>query len=169
MQILAKLTDIFKYISGKQMITLDIIDEFILSAFRLPLDLIDNHETKMMIFQWRLMFFRSIWETYDTSASEHFKFLPNIIRGYILDDLSECGIDGFNMLVKGLEYEALQLIKCLLPPSIMHILKKGKLDKVIEIFRSVDGVTTKDIQKVIYAWIAQVIWDNDPELSSKIL
>ena len=151
------------------MITVDIIDEFILSAFHIPLDLIDHHETKMMLFQWRLMFFYSIWETYHTTASEHFKFLPSNIKGLILDDLSECGIDGFKMLVKGLGYEALQLIKCLLPPSIVYILKKGKLGKVIAIFRSVDGVTTKDIQKVIYAWIAQVIWDNNPKLSSKIL
>ena len=73
------------------------------------------------------------------------------------------------MLTKKHEYEALQLIKCLPPPSIVNILEKGKLDEVIENFRSVDGVTTKDIQKVIYAWIAQVIWDNDPKLSGKIL
>ena len=148
---------------------LEIIDELIYFAFHLSFDPIDNHETKMNIFKWKLKFFYSIWEKYDTSASEHFKFLPNIIKGYILDDLLECGINGFRMLANDLGYDALQLIKCLLPPSIVYILNKGELDKVIAIFRCVDGVTTKDIQKVIYAWIAQVIWDNDSKLSGKIL
>ena len=148
-------------------ITVDIIYEFILCAFRLPLDPIENHETKMKIFEERLIFFSRILRIYGISLSGYFKFLPNIILGYILDDMFECGIDGFKMLAEGLRYKFLQLIKCLLPLSILHILKRGKLDKVIEIFSSVDGVTITDIQKIVNAWIEQVICDNDPELSSK--
>ena len=167
LQILIYLAYAFRKALNKNKITLGIIDVLIHYAFCKSLDPIKDRKTKMMIFQKRLEFFYLIWSTYDTVASENFKFLPNIIKGYILNDLSECDINGFKMLMEDLKYEALQLIKCLLPPSVVYILKMGKLDKVMEIFNFVDEVTIKGIRKIIYAWIAQVIWDNDPELSDK--
>ena len=105
---------------------------------------------------------------YCTKTSEHFTFLPDIVKGYILHDLTECGVEGLEIMISGLKCEPTYLMKSILPTSIIYIMDMGKLDKAIDIFKSKGWITNNDLHMISYACIAQIVWEKQPKLNSKI-
>ena len=156
------------FISNDKKISIDIINFLLELNFSSLLEESMSREESLNNFSSMFTFYSATWEEYKTSASDNIYYLPDIIKWYILHNLTQCGKTGFDMLIEELELEHVNLMKILLPPSAIYLMRIGKFKDIIDILNTYK-ITKKDKLMLANSCIAQIIWDQAKDLTSKYI